>query len=64
MGISSRSTCAPLTTQEVGMTEEPTTEELKLVARHGNGDLERSLAVVQLAKQRNRLDKLMEIVEA
>lgn len=46
------------------MTEEPTTEELKLVAQHGNGDLERSLAVVQLAKQRNRLDKLMEIVEA
>lgn len=46
------------------MRNEPTTEELKLVARHGSGALERSLAVVQLAKRYDRLDDLLEVTEA
>jgi len=46
------------------MREEPTTEELKLVAKHGSGAVERSLAVVQLAKRRDRLDELLELTEA
>ena len=45
------------------MPEEPTTEDLKLVAHHGSGDLERSLAVVQLAKRSGRLDDLLELAE-
>lgn len=46
------------------MAGDPTTEELKLVAHHGSGDLERSLAVVQLAKRCDRLDELLELAES
>ena len=45
------------------MTERPTTRELKLVARHGSGTIERSLAVVELAKRQDRLDELLEVAE-
>jgi hypothetical protein len=38
------------------MTEAPTTDELKLVANHGSGAVERSLAIVQLAKRPDLLD--------
>jgi hypothetical protein len=46
------------------MREEPTIDELKLIAKHGSGAVERSLAVVQLAKRRDRLDELLELTEA
>lgn len=45
------------------MTDRPTIEELKLVARHGSGAVERSLAVVELAKRQDRLDELIELAE-
>jgi hypothetical protein len=45
------------------MSREPSTEELKLVAQHGSGEIERSLAVVQLAKRQDQLDELLDRVE-
>lgn len=45
------------------MAERPTTEELKLVARHGSGTVERALAVVELAKRHDRLGELRELAE-
>ena len=53
----------PVTGGEGRTTERPTTEELKLVARHGSGAIERSLAVVELAKRQGRLDELVEVTE-
>ena len=46
------------------MAEKPTDEQLKLVARHGSGPIERALATVRLAKRRGREDELQELVEA
>lgn len=45
------------------MDERPTTEELRLVALHGSGTIERALAVVQLAKRRGREEELLELTE-
>lgn len=44
-------------------TEQPTIEELKLVAQHGSGTVERALAVVQLAKRQDRLEELQEFTD-
>lgn len=46
------------------MAEEPTDEQLQLVARHGNGAIERALATVQLAKRQDRIDELHLLVDA
>ena len=46
------------------MVEEPTDEQLELVARHGSGTIERALATVQLAKRRDRIDELRLLVDA
>ncbi len=46
------------------MTNEPTDEQLELVARHGSGPLERALAAVRLAKRRGREDELRRVIEA
>lgn len=46
------------------MVEEPTDEQLELVARHGSGAIERALATVQLAKRRDRIDELRLLVDA
>lgn len=45
------------------MVERQTTEEVKRVARHGSGDIERSLADLQVAKQCDWLDELLEPTE-
>ena len=45
------------------MAEEPTDEQLELVARYGSGSIERALATVQLAKRRGREDELRRLVE-
>lgn len=44
------------------MAKEPTDRQLKLVARHGSGPVERALAIVQLAKRRGREDDLHQLV--
>ena len=46
------------------MAEEPTDEQLELVARHGSGAVERALATIQLAKRRNRTDELLQLIDA
>lgn len=46
------------------MAEEPTDEQLELVARHGSGAIERALATVQLAKRRNQIDELRRLIDA
>lgn len=46
------------------MAEEPTDEQLELVARHGSGAIERALATVQLARRRDRIDELHKLVDA
>ncbi len=46
------------------MAEEPTDEQLELVARHGSGAVERALATIQLAKRRNRMDELLQLIDA
>jgi hypothetical protein len=38
-------------------------EELQMVAQHGSGPLERSLAVVRLARRHDRIDEIEEIAE-
>lgn len=43
--------------------DEPTDEELRLVARHGNGKFTRALAVTKLAKRQGRFDELRDRVE-
>lgn len=45
------------------MANEPTDEQLALVARHGGGPIERALATVRLAKRRGREDELRRLVE-
>lgn len=45
------------------MANEPSDEQLKLVARHGSGAIERALATVHLAKRREREDELRRLVE-
>ncbi|WP_156184024.1 hypothetical protein [Halostagnicola sp. A56] len=45
------------------MTDGPTTDELRLVAQHGSGDIQRMLAIVELARRRDRLEELREFVE-
>lgn len=42
--------------------DEPTVEDLRLVAHHGSGPLVRALAVVQLAKRQDRLDDLIDLM--
>jgi len=45
------------------MTEnEPTDDELRMVARHGSGPFERALATVRLARRHDRVEELREIV--
>jgi hypothetical protein len=46
------------------MAEEPTDEQLELVARHGSGAVERALATVQLAERRDRTDELLQLIDA
>lgn len=43
---------------------EPTDEQLRLVAQHGSGPLERALATVQLAEREGRLEELEQLAEA
>lgn len=45
------------------MTDELTTQELLLVVQHGSGGIERSLALIELAKRRDRLDELLALAE-
>jgi len=42
--------------------EEPTDDQLRMVARHGSGKFVRALATVQLAKRQGREDELREMV--
>ncbi|MCX2819895.1 hypothetical protein EGH25_11090 [Haladaptatus sp. F3-133] len=44
------------------MTDEPTNEQLELVARHGSGKFVRALATVRLLKRQDREDDLREII--
>lgn len=44
--------------------EEPTDEQLRLVARHGSGPFERALATVRLCRRQGRLDELKERIGA
>lgn len=44
------------------MSDKPTTSELRLVARHGSGPLERALATVQLARREGREAELRELL--
>lgn len=37
-------------------------QQLELVANHGSGPLERALATVMLAKRRDRLDELRDLI--
>lgn len=59
VGIMSRADSGPARTQEAG----PTNQELKLVADHGSGPLERALAAVMLAKQQGREDELRRLLD-
>ena len=45
------------------MANEPTDEQLALVARHGSGAIERALATVRLAKRHGREHELCRLVE-
>lgn len=63
MAISSRSTFDQWKEVASVGSERPSNEELKLVARHGSGTIERALAVVELAKRQDRLDELLEVTE-
>lgn len=41
----------------------PTEAELEMVAEHGSSPLTQSLAAVQLARRRGRLDELRELID-
>ncbi len=45
------------------MSNEPTDEQLELVARHGSGPIERALATVRLARRRGRETELRQLVQ-
>lgn len=45
------------------MTESPSMDQIKLVAKHGSSPLMRALAIVELADKQGRLDELRELVE-
>ena len=45
------------------MAEEPTDEQLELVARHGSGSIVRALATVRLAKRQGRENELRQLIE-
>ena len=45
------------------MANEPTDEQLALVARHGSGPIERALATVRLAKRHGREHELHRLAE-
>lgn len=45
------------------MPDHPTTEDLKLVAQHGSGDIERMLAIIELAKRQGQLEELHGLME-
>lgn len=50
-------------TEGLETSDPPTARELSLVARHGSGDLVRSLAIVQLARRRDRTDDLLDLLD-
>lgn len=51
-----------MSVQLAKMTDEPTNEQLELVARHGSGKFVRALATVRLLKRQDREDDLREII--
>ena len=46
------------------MANEATDDQLKLVARHGSGAIERALATVQLAKRQGCEDELIQLIDS
>jgi len=43
--------------------EEPTNEQLELVARHGSGKFTKAIAVVKLMRRQGRMDELREKID-